>query len=57
MPSKGDEAVRKELIKLAGDYKDPAEIEMDITQELIETLESNLRKCRRKDIRVHSLTS
>ncbi len=31
MPSKGDEAVRKELIKLAGDYKDPAEIEMDIT--------------------------
>ena len=48
MPSKGDEAVRKELIKLAGDYKDPAEIEMDITQELIETLREQFKEMQKE---------
>ena len=48
MPSKGGEAVRKELIKLAGDYKDPAEIEMDITQELIETLREQFKEMQKE---------
>ena len=48
MPGKGDKAVREELIKLAGDYKDPAEIEMDITQELIETLREQFKEMQKE---------